>query len=260
MQRFQEGGSKRQEAKQEMKRIITLAGVVLALSAASAHASQIQVDISGQVNSDLNTYSGGSNYPNGGTAININGIGFGLATFPTTNDVGIVQTFEIFGGGAAPSSYTFGVNIPNVQTIYTVINSSFGQDGDTIGSVKFTGTSGVFTFNLTEGLNVRDHFQGSFENSATNLFGTASFGVGSPAPDRLDAQQFNVAGIGTLQSIEFDQSGTLDVNGNLAGLPFLAAITVDTGSTVPEPSTWAMMILGVAGAVFMRYRPKSSQH
>jgi hypothetical protein len=241
-----------------MKRIIILAGVVLALSAASVNAGQIQVDISGQVNSDLNTYSGGANYPNGGTAININGIGFSLATFPTTNDIGIVQTFTIFGTGTpAASSYTFGVNLPDVQTIYTLINSSFGQDGDTIGSVTFTGTGGVISFDLTEGLNVRDHFEGAFENSASNLFGTASFGTGSPAPDRLDAQQFNVAGIGTLQSIEFDQSGTIDVNGNLAGFPFLAAITIVTGTAVPEPSTWTMMILGFAGAGFMTYRRKS---
>src|SRR5439155_21708445 len=126
---------------------------------------------------------------------------------------------------------------------------AFGQDGDTIGSVTFTGTGGVFTFNLTEGLNVRDHFQNGFENNASNLFGTASFGTGNPAPDRLDAQQFNVAGIGTLQSIEFDQSGTIDANGNLAGLPFLAAITTDTAAvaSVPEPTSWAMMILGFAG-------------
>jgi hypothetical protein len=115
----------------------------------------------------------------------------------------------------------------------------------------------VFTFDLTEGLNVRDHFQSGFENSASNLFGTASFGTGNPAPDRLDAQQFDVAGIGTLQSIEFDQSGTIDLNGNLAGLPFLAAITADTVAAVPEPSAWPMMILGFAGVGLMTYRRKS---
>jgi len=260
MQRLKKVALRRLTGIQELKRVTILVGVVLALSAASANAGQIQVDISGQVNSDLNTYSGGANYPNGGTALNINGIGFGLATFPTTSDVGIIQTFTVFGTGApASSSYTFAVNIPNVQTIYTLINSSFGQDGDTIGSVTFTGTGGVFSFDLTEGLNVRDHFEGSFENNASNLFGTASFGTGSPAPDRLDAQQFNVAGIGTLQSIRFDQSGTLDVNGNLAGLPFLAAITVDTSAAVPEPSTWAMMILGFVGGAFMMYRRKSGR-
>src|SRR5438128_1953496 len=96
------------------------------LFATAANAIQIQVDISGQVNADLSTYSGGSNYPNGGTSLNINGIGFGLATFPATTHIGIVQTF--LGGGL--SSYTFGVNIPGVQKIYTLINSAFGQAGD----------------------------------------------------------------------------------------------------------------------------------
>jgi hypothetical protein len=245
-----------------MNKVLVASTIVacLAFSSSSyANASQVQVDISGQVNADLATYSGGSNYPAGGTALNINGIGFNLATFPATTDVGIVQTFTIFGPGTpVASTYTFGVNLPGVQTVYTLINSSFGQDGDTIGSVKFTGTGGTFTFDLTEGLNVRDHFQGGFENSASNLFGTASFGAGNPAPDRLDAQEFNVAGIGTLTSIEFDQSGTIDAKGNLAGLPFLAAITTDTAvAAIPEPSTWAMMILGFAGVGIMAYRRKN---
>jgi hypothetical protein len=35
-------------------------------------------------------------------------------------------------------------------------------------------------------------------------------------------------------------------------------LTIDTiASGVPEPSTWAMMILGFAGVGFMAYRKKS---
>ncbi len=231
--------------------------LALGLFASEASATQIQIDISGQVNSDLNTYSGGSNYgPIGGTTLDINGINFDLAPFDATTDVGIIQTFLVFGGGPASSSYTFGgLALSGVQTIYTLINSSFGQDGDKIGSVVFTGTGGMFSFDLIEGLNVRDHFNGAFENNASNLFGTALY-PGNPGPDRLDAQQFNVAGIGTLTSIQFNQSNTLDANGNLSGLPFLAAITTDTASAIPEPSTWTMMILGLACIGFMGYRRK----
>ena len=133
-----------------------------------------------------------------------------------------------------------------------MINSTFGQYGDVAGSVTFTGTGGTYYFNLTEGLNIRDHYNGLYNNVATNLFGTASYGGGS---DRLDAQAFNVAGIGTLNSIEFDAAVPItDSNSQLNGEPFLAAVTADTVAAVPEPSTWAMLLLGFAGIGFLAYR------
>jgi hypothetical protein len=244
--------------------LLTTVGGLL-FSAACANAGQVQVDISGQVNADLAGYSGGSNYPPGGTTVGINGINFNLATFPATSDVGVVQTVAVFNPPAsAPVTYTFGgLNLAGVQTVYTLINSSFGQIGDVAGSVSFTGTTGTFSYNLTEGLNIRDHFNDGFNNVATGLFGTASFGTpanpGDPAPDRLDAQSFNVAGIGTLTSIEFDAAvPIIDSNFQLNGYPFLAAITTDTKvGAVPEPSTWAMLILGFAGIGFMAYRRQS---
>jgi hypothetical protein len=39
-------------------------------------------------------------------------------------------------------------------------------------------------------------------------------------------------------------------------LNHLVVLTIKSGRTVPEPSTWAMMITGFAGAGFMAYRRK----
>jgi len=36
-------------------------------------------------------------------------------------------------------------------------------------------------------------------------------------------------------------------------------LTISVTSGVPEPATWAMMILGFAGVGFMAYRRKSKQ-
>jgi hypothetical protein len=230
-----------------------LALSLLALStlpASLAQASQVQIDLSSQVNANLATYSGGTNYPAGGTSLTIGAATFGLASYPGGNDLGAVQTL---GQNNLPTSFVFGgLNISGVQTIYSLVNSAFGANGATTGKFIFTGTGGIFTFNLTEGVNIRDHFNDGFINTATNLYGSAYYGANSE--DRLDAQLFNVSGIGTLTKVEFDYIGD-GVWGK--GEPFLAALTTDTVAAVPEPSTWAMMVLGFAGIGFMTYRRKS---
>ena len=76
-----------------------------------------------------------------------------------------------------------------------------------------------------------------------------------------------IAGLNTLEIIvnnTFD--GTQDCNGP-GGAPLCGggnptnlyfAGSVDVASAVPEPSTWAMMMLGFAGIGFMAYRRKSN--
>jgi hypothetical protein len=229
-----------------MNKIALSAGIFLAL-VASAQASEVSVDISGAINSDVATYSGGGNYPQGGTSLAINGVNFNLASYPSTTDLGSVL---LTSGGT--TSVTFNVDIANVQTIYTLINSAFGEFGGVAGTITFNGSGGSDAFNLTEGTNIRDHYCcGGYNDVATGLFGTASFANDT---DRLDAQSFDISNLGTLTSIVFSESN----NGSF-GEPFLTAITADTEvAAVPEPSTWAMMILGFCGVGFMAYRKKQS--
>lgn len=213
---------------------------------AAAPASAATVDISSFVNADLRTYTNGFLYPVGPTSITIGGVGFKLAGSGSSG-LGAIQS-AVFG---PPDSYVIPVGQTDVKTVYTVINSAFGAPGANIGSLTFTGLSNTFTYQLVEGANVRDHFNGGFVNTAPGVFATADFGPVAPFSNvRLDVQQI-VLPVGfasdTLTSITFSGNG---LGG--AGAPFLAAATTVSG--IPEAATWAMMIagFGVMGLVLRR--------
>jgi hypothetical protein len=61
--------------------------------------------------------------------------------------------------------------------------------------------------------------------------------------------------------ILFNNSGVITLS-NDSGFPFVfpsGAATVTVTAAVPEPSTWAMMILGFCGLGFMAYRRKQKR-
>jgi PEP-CTERM motif len=80
----------------------------------------------------------------------------------------------------------------------------------------------------------------------TDLLGTATF---SPSGTTNSSTLFNNFGVGNPYS--FTEIFTITSSG---GLDSGSQITI---SAVPEPSTWAMMILGFFGVGFMAYRNKS---
>ena len=223
----------------------------LALSAVigvggSAVAAQTQVDISSQVNADIQTYTDGGNYPQAPATVTIGGIDFAIAPYPAgagSGGSGVVQVVS------PTDSFTFDVSLPGITSVYTLINSAFGNLGSTVGAITFGDLSGdSVTFDLTEGLNVRDHYNGFYNNDASDLYGTASYAGGV----RLDAQQFILPaafGASTLTSITFNGVADTGLGG---GEPFLAAVTATT-SAVPEVSTWAMMLAGFAGLGWLGY-------
>ena len=209
-----------------------------------------EIDLSSLTTADLNTYTNGSYYPLGGTQITVGGVGFETSTYAGGPDSGVIQ----LNGDPAdwppafPASVSVPVNQAGVKTVYTLINSSFGLEGTDVGSVELVGSSGTYTYTLTEGVNVRDHYNGTFVNTATDLAGSIYFGDGSV---RLDMQAFAVpSGIGTLQSVTF-AAGT---NYYGYGEPFLAGLTTSFSAAVPEPSTWALMLMGFAGLGYAGYR------
>jgi hypothetical protein len=147
-------------------------------------------------------------------------------------------------------------NLTGVTSIYTLINSAYGADGAMVGQVTFTDTlSNSVSYDLVEGINIRDQYCcGGYNESASNLAGTVTFNSVVPGDlVRLDMQQFNVASLGTLQSMTFE--GLYSADSNTFGQPFLAGLTAVDG--VPELSTWAMLLLGFAGLGFMAYRRKA---
>jgi len=132
-----------------------------------------------------------------------------------------------------------------------LINSIFGSSGTQIGTLDFIGSSGSFLYTLTEGSNVRDHFQDGFVNTAPGVAASAYFGPGNE--DRLDMQAIVLpGGLGTLESITFAATSTFYGDGE----PFLAGVTTSTSlpAPTPLPSTWMMLIAGLAGFGFLAYR------
>ena len=217
--------------------VAATAAVAVASFMSQAQAAQTQVDISSQVDSNLQTWSDGGLYPLGGTTLSYQGINFTLADYPG-GGTGIV---EALGNDSHPIS----VDIPGAETVYVLVNSAWGSAGSTIGSLVFSGTGGAaYTDTLVEGTNVRDHYYNTFVNSATDIYNTFQWGTGTYQQTvRLDEYVIDLPSsfLGqTLTSITLNGINA----GSPQGAPFLAAATVASG--VPEPSTWVMMLAGFA--------------
>jgi hypothetical protein len=248
-------------------RSLFIAGVMSTLGTQAFAASVI--DLSPYVTMDLTTFTNGSMYPQNGGPITVGGVNFQLATcsascFSANPNVGqnpqsAGQTGVIGALGENPNnpfSITVPVNLTNVTTVYTLINSSFGSAGSTIGSITFVGLLSSYVYNLIEGVNVRDHYEGAFVNEATGLAGTQTFGDGSV---RLDMQEILLPAEfanDTLVSMIFNSN-----NSNALGQPlFAAAVSVISGAApgpTPVPAAWALMLTGLSGFGYAAYRRKS---
>jgi hypothetical protein len=224
-------------------KLATIAIVASTFLVGAAHADDLQVDLSGFVNADLTTYTGGAFYPQNGGDLTIGTIPFSLATIGPSFDTGIVQSLTA-------QTFSIPVDTFGVTSAYVLVNSAYGACGTDIGAIDFVGSSGTFTYPLTEGANVRDHFDGAFCNTAPDVAGTASFGS-----DRLDMQSIALPADfsgETLESIDFVGFG----EGQL-GSPFLAAATLVTSDawnppaatdspTVPEPPSFLFVCVAAA--------------
>lgn len=225
--------------------ILSRSAVLVAVLGAALSAKATELDLSSLVTADLNTYTDGGAYPVGGGSLTVGSVNFLLAPISNGsggNDTGVVQLNGDPGdwSNSFPASVSIPVGETGDKTVYTLINSAFGSAGTVIGTLTFVGSLSNYTYTLTEGSNVRDHYNGSFVNTAPDLYGSAYFDGGSV---RLDAQAISLPGdLGTLELITFAASDQYYGYGE----PFLAAVTTST-SAIPEPSTWLMVVGGFLG-------------
>jgi hypothetical protein len=161
------------------------------------------------------------------------GQSFTLSDYPGGGD-GIIQTQT--ASQSSPSSFDIAVNIADPTVVYALINSIYGEYGDTVGAVEFEATGGlVYTVDLVEGQNIRD-----FNNDGYNdligegalggtYLGSVSYGGGQV---RLDELGFDLPA--AFQSATLTDIILLGYGNVPDGEPFLAGATVAT-SNGPVP-------------------------
>jgi hypothetical protein len=122
--------------------------------------------------------------------------------------------------------------------------------------------SGSFTFDTSTGFATA----GSYTTSAPETFATSFFDSHSATVNTQDIENVSHTLVFDLQFNQNDLLAGLTVNvlsnSELYALPSLTNAGFPVSGTfsvaaVPEPPTWAMMILGFAGIGFMAYRRRS---
>lgn len=201
--------------------------------------AQVSINFDSLVNVDLTTFTGGSGYPQTGGTVTIAGIDHELAK---------TQNGKTGAMLVVNDSRSVPIGVFGVREVYTLINSTVGAFGELNGKLEFFGSGGAYqSFDLIQGFNIRDHYNGLFNNTATNLNGTLSY----PTDVRLDQQKFVLNSAfqsETLVDMKFTGSNNFGSNGN----PMLQSLTVNP---VPEPGTMAALSLGLA-AFLRRKRAK----
>jgi hypothetical protein len=208
--------------------------------------AEVHVPIGSLTNDDLRTWTHGDNYPVAPTDLTVGGVSFELVPLGVEpNSLGIVSD------ATASGVFTFSTNIAAPTTVYTLMNSNFGAFGSNIATLEFKGAGGAFaSFDLIEGVNIRDHCNAWFCNSIADGTPSASFG----GDVRLDRQTFVLPSSfanDTLTQINFIGHGDLTGSG---GMAFLAAMTVAT--SVPEPSSFALLGIGGCGLLAYAWRKR----
>lgn len=200
------------------------AALVIAAPPANPNPADIHVMISPSVTDNLRTWTSGTNYPSGYSFTNYAGITFYLTGYPgITNGLGTVYTG--LGSVTAPSITNFPVSITNAATVYTLMNSYDGQLGSTNGTMDFYGSQGAHArFEIVQGLNIRDHYNGTYQNMISSNFMSLYWGTNRQV--RLDCQGWMLPTNFCTQTLTNIQVRSFGNRPN--GVPTVAAITVRT--------------------------------
>jgi hypothetical protein len=245
--------------------IAVAAGMALT-TGRDAHATTlVQVDLSSYVDSTYaNLINASTDQYVTGVQTGDTGIAFNIAN--TGPDLGFGYGLNYWGGFlGSPDDHgqtlkITGLDIANVTTAYTLINSTFGADGDNPTTVTFISTGGSLTFNLIEGTDMRDYNDGGFSDTVTpptaEWFDNGGTPDGSGSEQHLDQQTYDLSSlVGDITEVDVTVNPVvigIDANGNpifggsadgedtiFSGLDFLTAATA-----VPEPAS--IMLFGTA--------------
>jgi len=210
--------------------------VIALMSAATAFATQTPVDISAQANAPW------CGEPYHGISCNCSALPSGAQTYdgvafqiPTVNNAWFADVAAL--GQSGEASVTIPVNVKNIKTVYTLMNTQWGSTQSGLLSITFTGTGkATWTYNLVGGTDIRDYCNDGTTNSIdcglpntiTKTAGSAGTvgAFNSGEGQRLDMQIFELPksfASKTLVSITITDNGAPGLQRS-----FLAALTVST--------------------------------
>lgn len=213
---------------------LACAGLLLALGARPASADVITVTFTGIANGiDTLRYFGNSPY-----VVNANYVS--TYTFDTSLGTPYDPTgrYEVYGGAL------YGTTTPVISASLTINGMTYSVPVNSSGYLEFdnpTSSSGGFRVD-----------GGVFTDSSGNYrLDNTIYSTSSSAPF--------LTSLNTSFSYSFQpgdgEGGEFTVASEMITLSPLSVTVTDA---VPEPSTWAMMILGFAGIGFLAYRPKNN--
>jgi hypothetical protein len=167
-------------------------------------------------------------------------------------------TITVTATGA--NTLAFDIELANGnQFVNTGFDASFGFNLSGITSITYSGiTPAGFTIPNSVG---SVQTAGSLHMDGTGFFsfGLEGFGTGGSSPDGSSLMfTITAAGldIGDITTNALGQFFAADIISGTTGNTGAIDVSTVSTSSVPEPSTWAMMILGFVGVGFMAYRRK----
>ncbi len=220
-----------------------------------ATATVVPIDISGIANYSWSIFSGGNTIPTGNQVYN--GLPFDIPS-------GANNAWIAFNG-SSPTSVTVNIGVADVTTVYSLIDTIWGQPGpNSYVSLKFLGSGGAsYTDYLIGNSDIRDFNGPSYFTDAINNTTTINAWTGpnystsgcfnnAPCHHRLDDQIITLPSAfatQTLTSLTITDTGSSGFQRS-----FLAALTLNTAATspVPEPSTLLLVGLAFASAMTAR--------
>jgi hypothetical protein len=153
----------------------------------------------------------------------------------------IVYTFGNFSGGATSGSLT--LNLPDL----TAASNLSGSIAPYLVSLTFTENGQTFTITP---LNLAANSQ-----IGTNAAGSGGAGV----INTLTAEQNFASPTPTLEIFTSTWQVHTGLDGGTIAQGSFSIVEPGVVTAVPEPSTWAMMLLGFLGLGFMAYRRKGAR-